>query len=99
MIANRDSDLINIAGNLRTFHGQFLKNQRGYLNHLKTVIRLMDPSNILKKGFALVKVDGRVTSNPDDLQRGKDMDIILSGMQITATVTSKKTYDGNDFDL
>jgi exodeoxyribonuclease VII large subunit len=99
ILANRVNDLRNNIDNLRTFQAQFLKNQRGYLNHLQTVIRLMHPANILKKGFALVKVDGRVTSNPDDLQRGKDMDIILSGMQITATVTSKKTYDGNDFDL
>ena len=99
MLSNRGGDLKNITGNLQTFHAQYLKNQQGYLNHLKTVIRLMHPSNILKKGFALVKVDGRVTGNPDDLRQGKDMDIILSGMQITSTVTSKKTYDGNDFDL
>jgi exodeoxyribonuclease VII large subunit len=99
MLANRGGELKNITGNLRSFHTQFLKNQRGYLNHLQTVIRLMHPSNILKKGFALVKVDGRITSKPGDLQIGTSMDVILSSTQISSTVTSKKTYDGNEFDL
>jgi len=50
-------------------------------------------------GFAIVKVDDRVTSNPDDICIGNDIGIILSGIEIKSTVKQKDKYDGKDFNL
>jgi exodeoxyribonuclease VII large subunit len=99
ILANRRGELDNTIGNLRTFHAQYLKNQQGYLNHLKTVIKLMNPNNILRKGFAMVKVEGRITSDPEKLRVGQPVEIILSETQINATIRSKTAYHGNEFDL
>lgn len=59
----------------------------------------MSPDNILNKGFAIVKVNDQITSNPDDIRIGNDIDIILSGSEIKSTVKQKKKYDGKDFNL
>jgi exodeoxyribonuclease VII large subunit len=63
------------------------------------MIKMMSPVNILNKGFAIVKVNGEITSNPDDILIGKDVGIILSGTEIRSTVKQKSKYDGKDFDL
>ena len=99
MISARMGDLRHVTTSLQSFQAQFLRNQRGYLSHLQTVVRMMHPSNILKKGFALVKVDGKVTSDPARVEPGKDIDIILSDTIITSTVTRKKPYHGSDTDI
>jgi exodeoxyribonuclease VII large subunit len=99
IISRKQHDLSTITGNIRTFKAQYLKNQQGYLNHFRSMIRMMSPENILRKGFALVKVDSRITSDPAKLTPGRDMDIILSDTQVSATVKQKTPYDGNDFNI
>jgi exodeoxyribonuclease VII large subunit len=59
----------------------------------------MAPENILKKGFAIVKVNQKITSNPSDIGVGEDIEVILADTQITATVKNKTKYDGTDHDL
>jgi exodeoxyribonuclease VII large subunit len=99
ILSNRQNDLRHLVGNLRTFNAQYLKNQRGYIGHWQSLVKTMSPDNILKKGFALVKVEGRITSNPGDLTLGKDIDIILSDTTITSTVISKTPYHGDEFNI
>jgi exodeoxyribonuclease VII large subunit len=99
ILYNRVNDLQNILGNIRTFNAQYLKNQRGYLGHYRSLIKMMSPENILKKGFALVKINGRITSNPDEIQTGQDIDIIISDTSITSTVKTKTKYHGDDFNV
>jgi exodeoxyribonuclease VII large subunit len=58
---------------------------------------MMSPDNILKKGFAIIKVDGEITSDPGKAETGKDISIILKNTEIIATVNQQKEYDGKDF--
>lgn len=99
MIASRTADLHYVAGNLQTFQAQFFKNQRGYLAHMQTVVRMMHPSNILKKGFAMVRMDGRVIADPSRLDPGKDIDIVLSENIIISTVKRILPYYGDKTDI
>ena len=99
ILYNRINDIKNTVGNLKTFNAQYLKNKRGYLGHYSSVIKLMAPVNILKKGFAIVKFNGKITSNPENILVGKDIDIILSETEIKATVNHKSKYNGTEFNL
>lgn len=56
----------------------------------------MAPENILKKGYAIVKVNNEITSNPDDLKIGSEMEIILSDTIIKSTIKEKIPYNGKD---
>jgi len=99
ILQNLSGDIRNTMGNLSTFKSQYLKNQRGYLGHYASVINMMSPANILKKGFAIVKVKGVVTSDPEKIKVGDDVDVILSGTEIKTRVRQKNKYDGSDFNL
>lgn len=59
----------------------------------------MSPENILKKGFAIVKSNNKITSNPDTILVGEDIEIILANTQITTTVKKKTKYNGKEFDI
>jgi exodeoxyribonuclease VII large subunit len=99
VVYNKLNDLEQIVSNIRTFQTIYLKNQQGYLRHLVTVIKLVSPENTLKRGFAIIKTGGRVTSDPEDLVIGRDIEVLLRDKDITATVKSKTDYHGNDFNL
>jgi exodeoxyribonuclease VII large subunit len=60
---------------------------------------MMAPDNILKKGFAILKTNNKITSDPDDLKVGQDVEIILMDTQITSTVKQKTKYNGKDFNI
>ena len=96
---NKLNDLTNTFNNIVSFKAAYLRNQRGYLNHYVSLINMMSPANILKKGFAIVKSNGEVTSNPDSFAPGSEMEVILSGKSIKSTVKSKSNHNGNEFNI
>jgi exodeoxyribonuclease VII large subunit len=99
ILYNRINDIKNTISNINTFNAMYLKNQRGYLGHYISIIKMMAPDNILKKGFAIVKANNKITSNPDDILLGSDIEIILSNTQIKTTVKQKTKYNGTEFNL
>ena len=97
--SNKLNDLSNILSNINSFKTSYLRNQSGYLAHYVSVINLMSPRNILKKGFAIVKHNGEVTSKPDEIKPGSDIEVILMDKTIKSTVKSISNYNGSEFDL
>lgn len=96
---NKLNDLSNALSNINSFKNSYLRNQKGYLNHFVSVINLMSPENILKKGFAIVKHNGAVTSNPNLLTVGSEMEVILLDKSIKSTVKSNSNHNGSEFSL
>ncbi|MGL6269554.1 MAG: hypothetical protein ACRC2O_16590, partial [Chitinophagaceae bacterium] len=70
-----------------------------YLGHFKSVINMMSPINILKKGFAIIRMDDHIISNPDDILTGNEIEIILADTEIHTIVKNKMPYNGNDFNI
>lgn len=99
ILYNRISDLNTNIRYLRSFNVKLLANQRGYLGHFISMIRLMAPDNILKKGFAIIKHKGKVTSSTDGIGIGADIEVILSGTNLLSTVKQKKKQDESEFNL
>jgi exodeoxyribonuclease VII large subunit len=99
IVANKLNDLQNLILNLNVFNKQYLKNQRGYLGHFHTFTSNMSPDNILKKGFAVLKVNGKIVSDPGKIAVGTTLTVLLSKIKIDSTVKSKTDYGGNIFDV
>jgi exodeoxyribonuclease VII large subunit len=97
MLNNRINDLSNRSENLKSFAQQFIKDKRGLLEHHVSMIRIMKPDSILKRGFAIVKSGGKIISNADNIVEGSNVDIILSGSRLNATVNEKTSHDGSEF--
>jgi exodeoxyribonuclease VII large subunit len=91
ILSSKQADLRNVLSNIATFNDQLLKNQRGYLNHFVSLIRVLSPDNILQRGFALVEKKGKIITNPDDIQIGDDINIRLRKTALQVTVQKKST--------
>lgn len=96
MVANRQNDLKNLVSNFRSFSKKYFVNQQGYLGHYGSVVRMMSPVNILKKGFAIIYYQGEIKSNADTIKPGSDITIRLSGQELVANIKSKKEINGDD---
>ncbi|RYE26003.1 MAG: exodeoxyribonuclease VII large subunit, partial [Sphingobacteriaceae bacterium] len=57
--------------NLKNLNAQYLKNKAVNLSYYASVIKLMSPENILSKGFAIVKVKGKIISDPQNIEPGE----------------------------
>lgn len=99
IISNRSRDLTNLITNLKSYNKSYFNSQRGQIAHFLSVARMMSPQNILNKGFAILKANDKILSNPDDIQEGDELTIRLAQSEIKTKVQSKSTYDGREFDI
>jgi exodeoxyribonuclease VII large subunit len=99
LVSNRLNDLDNIIANIRSFSRLRIQSESSYVGHYQTVFRLMSPTNILKRGFALVYVDGKIVSKTATIKTGTDIKVVMTNTEINATVKSKNKTDGTAFDI
>ena len=99
LTASKINDLSNLQKNFKSFSSKYTQNQKGYLDHYASMIRMMAPDNILKKGFAIVKQNGNITSDATKFHPGSDIEVILSSKSIKSTVKTNSDYNGNDFNI
>ena len=97
--ANKNTDLTNLIGNLKIFSNKYLVNQRGYLGHYQSIIKLMSPKNILKKGFAIISSKGKILVDAESINSGSELTITMESYDINTKVTSKIKNNGTESNL
>lgn len=93
-IMNRTSQIINRENQSLDIATLFIKNGVGKvisqaqnsLDLLSAKIDGFNPSKILERGFAHIKVEGKTVSKAKGLKKGQEIDIIFSDAQKTAKV-------------
>lgn len=95
-LQNRKNEMKGAADSLQRASAGYLKDQKSALDNFSTTIKLMSPSNILKKGYALVKAGGQVISNADTLEKGTAIEVHFSEATLYSTVEEKIQHDGTD---
>ncbi len=99
VISNKRNNLNNLHNNLQSYSRMYFANKRGYLGHFISLVKLMSPQNILNKGFAIIKVDNKIVSNADSIEKGTRLTIQLANTQINTTVDKKIENNGPEFNL
>ena len=94
--AHRQSDLSNLLSNMQVNLKKLLLNKKGYVGHFDSIIKLMNPRNILKKGFAIVSHKGQILKNAETIQLGNEITISMLDYDINTKVTSKTKSDGTE---
>jgi exodeoxyribonuclease VII large subunit len=94
-VGKKQHELEQILGNIATFNSQFLKNQKGYLNHYVSFVRLASPEQTLKRGFALVKKENKIVTDPGNINKGDEIVVVLNSAEISSIVKDKKQIDGS----
>lgn len=97
--SNKKAELENIAGNLKLFSGKLIRNQNQYLNHFRTVINMMSPENILRKGFAMISKNGLILKNAEQIKPGDELIISMQDSEVNTTVNSKTKKDAGKSDV
>jgi exodeoxyribonuclease VII large subunit len=99
IISNKRKDLNNLLANVKSFSRMYFINQVRYISHFESVVRLMSPQNILNKGFAIVKVDGKIIGDATALVVGSEMTVTLASTELNTKVISKSPRHGKEFEL
>jgi exonuclease VII large subunit len=55
---------------------------------------MASPEQTLKRGFALVKKGNRIITDPDEINKGEELTIVLKHTDIKTTVTGKTDNNG-----
>lgn len=97
-VSRKREKLVNLIERIRFYNEKFFANQNRVLIHQKSLVRLMSPVNILKKGFAIVKRNGKIVIDPQDINVDEDLTVVLQNTDIETTVKRKMPGDGK-FDI
>ncbi|WP_149914772.1 exodeoxyribonuclease VII large subunit [Sphingobacterium cavernae] len=82
---------INILSQrLQLFSQHFLKEQNASLENIARLIKMADPSQLLKRGFSITRVNGKAVQSISDVQIGDNIETILIDGTIQSQVTSKQ---------
>ncbi|MDB5022235.1 MAG: xseA, partial [Pedobacter sp.] len=91
ILSNKKRALRASAAALVTASKAVFMNEYTNLTHLSTLTKMMNPQNILNKGFAIVKVQDQIVSQSGRIEVGSEVQIQMATEELTAKITSKKT--------
>jgi exodeoxyribonuclease VII large subunit len=64
----------------------FIKSQNLVIDHIQRHVDLMDPVNVLKRGYSITSVNGKVVKRPEDVKEGDELRTTLAEGSIISTV-------------
>lgn len=99
LFQQRKNDLVHIKNIIRNSASEYLRREKIILEHHHKSITMMSPQNILRKGYAIVKVNQKIISNAKNIEAGQEIEVILKDAKLKSTVKEKIQYDGRETDL
>jgi exodeoxyribonuclease VII large subunit len=88
------AELVSALKFIRFYSERLLANQKQFLDHQLSIMAMMSPKNILRKGFAIISRGEQIITNPGDVSKGDPLTITLHDTDIHTTVTSKTESHG-----
>lgn len=90
LLQNKQGALRQLQKELKENTQDLIRNQDSRLLLFETMIRLMDPVHILRKGFVMLKVRDKIITNEDVLLPGTEITILRAADEIKAIVSSSE---------
>ena len=88
LIKNKD-ELNEITLQFKSTTKNFLTLSKYKLDNFVTIVRHLNPNNVLARGYAVVLFKNKILTNPELLKLGSDMKTILKNSMIESRVTKK----------
>ncbi|GBE34530.1 exodeoxyribonuclease 7 large subunit [bacterium BMS3Bbin06] len=85
-LSNRHNRLDRSRVSLMYLTERYVSRQSDSLDRLETIIRLLDPLNILKRGYSVTRFNGEALKNASVLKEGDIIDTRLHAGAVTSTV-------------
>ncbi len=88
------AELNGLQAHLIRFSRQNLKENQAQLQHLERMLGIVNPIHILKRGFSIVRIDGRSVHKLDQVEIGSELEIQLEDGKIISKVINKESNHG-----
>jgi len=99
LFERQKNDLGNIKNNIKNASGEYLRHEKLDLEYHQKSIQVMSPQNILRKGYAIVKTNGKIISSAGNIEAGHEIEVIMKDATLKSTVKEKIQYDGRKTNL
>ncbi len=88
------AELNGLQAHLIRFSRQSIKENQAQLQHLERMLGIVNPIHILKRGFSIVRMDGKSVHKLDQVEIGSELEIQLEDGKIISKVINKESNHG-----
>ncbi len=88
------SELSGLQTHLIRFSRQNIKENQAQLQHLERMLGIVNPIHILKRGFSIVRIDGKSVHKLDQVEIGAELEIQLEDGKVISKVINKESKHG-----
>lgn len=88
-IVSEQHELAIISQHLKLYTGQLIKENATVLDHFQRLLRLADPSLLLKRGFSITKINGHAITDSEELQEGDEIETTYANGKTISRITTK----------
>ena len=74
----------------------FLSDSRESMKHIESKVRLLDPKNVLKRGYSITFKDSKPVKSIDDINENDIIKTVLYEGDIISVVKEKSNTDSTD---
>jgi exodeoxyribonuclease VII large subunit len=99
IIYDRQTELNEMSNSLQNFCRYYFRQEGTKLNSMIGLVNAFSPLNILRKGFAIVKMNDKIEVDTDKINIGDKVLLIMHGTEFKASIESKKKYDGSEYNV
>ena len=75
---------------LQLFSNHLLKEQQGNLQHIARLINMADPSQLLKRGFSITRINGKAIQSITEVKEGDTVETMLADGILQSQIISKQ---------
>jgi exodeoxyribonuclease VII large subunit len=70
-----------------------IKGAFNHIDHLESKLRILDPKNVLKRGFSMTLVDGKTVNTITQIHKGNTIKTVLFDGEIESKITKKINHE------
>lgn len=90
-INNGQKELENYKDKLEYRVNQLLKKQNNKIEYIEKSIKYLDPKNILKKGYSISKINGKIITDVGNVTENAELETILYNGRIKSKIQTNNT--------
>ncbi len=87
--SGRETRLNFLKTEIRSKTGDFLKLNGNSISSMETRLNILNPENVLKRGFTITSVNGKIVKASENLHEGIIIETLFSDGEVSSMVTGK----------
>ena len=88
--------LKSLENNLRISIRRYMQSKQDMLSAMDQAVRLLDPANVLKRGYSITRLNGKVVKVAEQLSDGDIIDSELFSGIVRSIVDKNRRHDGQE---